>query len=582
MKRFQRWLVPLLVSILLTAAVDFSGAVETEPAAELPARKVSREKTASEASRAVDSKPETEKPAGKARKEKQPPEPLFDQREQDELVKERFFEYLKDETPRSLGEGRLFIAKHHFEMDELDKALFNLDTLLFTNRIDPQVRWEAQLLFAEILGKQEKFDLKLKELNRLIEWNPDREWLVRALIARAELIGRSLTKTEDLFKVYHRYFKCFPEQKEVEAIDYLIGFERGYDLEVGMQALEAWERLIEAPEPEVAALANLHIAMMYAYDLRSPLRAKPFLEKVPDDLGSPAAVTARFVLAAINHFHLPRAQRDYQKAIEHYSNFRDNTADLKGWRIATIMLGRLLADRLDKPEEAVEVWRELVRTPPHLAPDTSISLAKRLEEEDEQSYWAVFALKMAGHTAEYLLKNPDMARGCYSQASGLHKSRKEQPPDFFLDAAMKRTEPQVTPAQFLFEKAYEKYRSRHYREAYDLYERFIREFPDHQNVREALYRTAIIVNDDFKDYDQAMELYQRYLIRYRPRRSVWNLDTLYDWSRVDEVRYRMGNLLLLHRKDPVGALKIFEDLAATYPNSYWAMQGWKDSIRLLR
>ena len=58
--------------------------------------------------------------------------------------------------------------------------------------------------------------------------------------------------------------------------------------------------------------------------------------------------------------------------------------------------------------------------------------------------------------------------------------------------ALARTEPKVSKAQLLFDMAYEKYRGRDVRAALKLYEKFLAEYPDHELVREALFRTDFL------------------------------------------------------------------------------------------
>lgn len=507
--------------------------------------------------------------------------PAFVAREQDEAIKRDVLRFLREHPSRRPGEGWLFLSRQYKELAQPEPALELIRTLVRSVPVPIDLKCEAQLLLSEILVDQKEFEKAQRELERMLGWNPPREYLVRGKIARARLVGRSLTRIEDLYKAFRRYYSAFPELSEMEEMPYLMGFARGYDLEVGMRALEAWEEIAQFPEREAADLARLHVGLFFAYDLSKPERADPYLKAIKPPYENEAAVRSLFVRGALRQFHLPLAEP--KDALEDYRAFRKATKEPLEYRISTMLLGNLLADKLDDPAAAIEVFEELASLPPHLLPATpSVSLQKRQEAEDEDRWWGTMGLKMAGYTAEYKMDDPDRSRSCYERALDIHRKQRGVETDTWLVQALVRTEPKVSKAQLLFDMAYEKYRGRDVRAALKLYERFIAENPDHQLVREALFRTALITDNDLGDYDAALDLYNRYLVKAVPRQSTWKLDTLYDWGRLDEVRYKIGNLLALHRKDPVGALKAWGDLSAAYPDSYWAMQGMKDSIRLYR
>ena len=511
-----------------------------------------------------------------------PTAPLFQQEEQDALTKAEVLAFLRTSPGRNIGEGYLFLARHYRELDQPERAMEFLKTLVRSDPIDAEYKAEAQLLLAEILLDRKEYDLCLKELERLISWGPDRPLLVRAKIARARLLGRGLTRIDDLFKAYRRYYERFPEMPEDEELRYLMGFERGYDLEIGMKGLNAWEEIQGFPEREAADLARLHIALYYSYDLSKPDRGQEWLARIP--LASPTAsgIDRWFVEAALNQFHLPQA--DLALAAGGYRDYIAKTRDLNGWRVAHLTLGSLLRDRLDDPAAAIEVFADLASIPPHLVATPSSSLKKRAEGEGENSWWEILGSKMAGYTAEYRLEDIDRARFFYERAATEHKAmiaRVGGEPDPWLRAALERVEPRVSPAQRAFDQAYEKYRSRDFAAAIAGFEGFIASYPRHPMAREALYRMAVLVDNDFRQYDRALELYRQYVARGgSPLKSAWKLDKLYDWGRLDEVRYRIGNLRALHRRDPIGAIDVFRELIDFYPDSYWSMQALKDIIDL--
>ncbi len=507
--------------------------------------------------------------------------PAIVAREQDETIKREVLSFLREHPSRRPGEGWLFLSRQYRELAQPEPALELIRSIVRSEPVPLDLKCEAQLLLAEILTDQKNEDGALRELERMLSWNPAREYLVRGKIARARLLGRSLTRIDDLYKAFRRYYSAFPELNEIEEMPYLMGFARGYDLEIGMKALEAWEEIAGFREREASDLARLHIGLFYAYDLSKAERADPFLRAIKPPFQTKAAIQALFVRGALRQFHLPLAEP--KDALADYRAFRDATKDPLEYRTCTMLLGHLLSDRLSDPGAAVTVFEEMASLPPHLAVATpSVSLQKRLELEEEDRWWAVLGLKMAGYTAEFKLNNPDRARTCYERALEMHRRRRDVAADVWLIQALARTEPKVSKAQMLFNMAYEKYRGRDIRAALKLYEQFLTDHPGHDLEREVLFRTAVITDSDLRDYDTALDLYHRYLVKAVPRQSTWKLDAIYDWGRLDEVRYRIGNLLALHRKDPVGALKAWSDLSAAYPESYWAQQGMKDSIRIYR
>ncbi|PKL46799.1 MAG: hypothetical protein CVV42_15260 [Candidatus Riflebacteria bacterium HGW-Riflebacteria-2] len=499
-----------------------------------------------------------------------------EQKEQDQLLRREIMGFVKENQGREPGEGWLYLAAHYRELRQPARSLLYLRTLLRSEHINPRIVWEAMLLNADILNEQKEYASATRELNRLIDMMPARDYLVRAKIARAKIIGRNLTNSEELYKAFRRYYWPWPEKPDIEAIEYIMGFGRGYDLEIAMQALESWEEIAAFPEEEPSNLANLHIAMLYAFDLNVPARSLPFIGKIRD--GTAFSADAAFLKAVLAHFYTPGA--DLKSCLDSYALFRKNTESLDGYRVAGILQGLLLHEELKDYETAINTLATLLETPPHLVASESVSVARRREKRDEEIDWAMLACRIAGYIAEFRLANPDRARYFYQKSSELNKERSEAIEDPWTEAALKRTEPGVSEAQVLFEMAYEKYRSRKMNEALDLYEEFINKYPQHDLFREALFRTAAIVDDDLRQFDRALEMYERFLIKFTPIKSSWDLDVLYDWGRIDEVRYRIGNLQYLHLKKPVAALDIFSQLAETYPDSYWAMQGLKDSVKI--
>lgn len=501
---------------------------------------------------------------------------VAEQKEQDQLLRREIMDFVKENQGREPGEGWLYLAAHYRELRQPERSLLYLRTLLRSDHISPRLTWEAMLLNADILKDQKEYASATRDLDRLIDMMPARSYLVRAKIDRARIIGRNLTNIEEIYKAFKRYYWPWPEKPDIEAIEYLMGFERGYDLEIAMQALVAWEEIATFPEEEASNLANLHIAMLYAFDLNSPARSLPFVNKIKKD--DAVSEKAAFLRAVLGHLYTPGA--DFQGCLDDYSFFRRRTDSIDGYRVAGILQGLLLHEGLKDYESAINTLSTLLEEPPHLAASESISLTRRREKRDEEIDWAMLACRMAGYISEFRLLNPDRARYFYQKIAELNKERSVPIEDSWSEAALKRTEPGVTEAQVLFDMAYEKYRSGKMPEALKLYEEFINKYPEHNLFKEALFRTAVIVDNDLRHYDQALAMYERFLIRFAPIKSSWDLDVLYDWGRIDEVRYRIGSLQYLHLKKPVAALDVFAQLADTYPDSYWAMQGLKDSVRI--
>ncbi len=496
--------------------------------------------------------------------------------EQDKLLRREIMGFVKGNADRQAGEGWLYLAHHYRELKEPERSLMYLRTLRRAEHINPRLVWEAMLLNADILIERKEYAAALKDLNQLIAMLPARNYLVRAKIARAELLGRNLASIKELWSAFQRYYWSFPEKPDAEAIEYLMGFERGYDLEIAMKALEAWEEIARYPEVEASNLANLHIALLHCFDLNNPQRAVPFIDRIAD--GELVTADAAFVKAVIKHFYLK--DEDYKAALENYAQFRKKTSSLTGYRVAGILQGQLLNEKLADYEAAVSTLQTLLETPPHLIASESISIARQHEARDEEIDWAMLACRMAGYICEFRLQNLDRARYFYKKSEELNKERTKPVEDPVNVAALIRTAPGASPGDLLFDMAYEKYRSHKMSEALQLYEQFIASYPDNGLFREALFRVAVITDDDLRNYEEALKMYQRFLIRFVPVKSAWNLDVLYDWGRIDEVRYRIGNLQALHLKKPVDALEIFAQLGSIYPDSYWAMQGLKDSIRI--
>ncbi|HNV68744.1 MAG TPA: tetratricopeptide repeat protein, partial [Candidatus Ozemobacteraceae bacterium] len=506
--------------------------------------------------------------------------PAFLTQDQDKLIKNEVITFLRRNSERKPGEGWLFLARQYRELGQLERAADVLRQILRAAPVSEEQKWDAQLLLGQILVERKEYDAALKEFDRLISWMPVRRWRVEAKVERAKLLSRTVTGLPDLFKAFRRYFAPFPEVSDDEEVRYLIGFERGYDLEIAMRALEAWEEIARYPERPVADLACLNLALIYTYDLGKPERAEPFLASMTVPYRSAAASSTLLIRGTVEQFY--RQPRNATQAMELYRSYLQGVRDLDGWRVATVLSGRLLAEDLGEPQTAIEVFSSLASPPRHLLATPSLSLQKRQEVAEEDKFWGVLGYKMAGYTAEYLVKDPDRARACYLKAQEIDRTRVGIQADFWVEDALRRTEPKMSQAELHFEQAYEKYRGRDPQEAIRLWESFVASYPEHVLAREACFRIAVATHDDLKQLDRALELYERYLIRVMPQKSVWKLDKIYDWGRIDEVRYRIGSLKANHRKDPLSAIKIFSELSTLYPDSYWAMQGMKDTIRLQR
>ena len=531
-------------------------------AKELSAEKNAHEKTSSEE--------ETPKKFSKTMTEKE-------LKKQDVLTKQKVMGFVIENQDRQAGEGWLFNARYYFELKQYDRAIKEIDTLIRSEEINPRMIWEAKLLLDEIYKEQKKYDEALKNLDKLIKKdNPARIYLVKAKIARAELLSRDLTGIKELLDAFKRYYWYFPEKKDVEAIEYLIGFQRGYDLEIAMQAMEAWEEIAKFPEIEAANLANLHLAMLFAFDLNKPERSFEFLTKIRDDHSLSAEV--KLVRAVIGHFYTKNPDL---KAIEDfYDDYCHSVTDLYGFRVGSILYGQFLCEKKKDYEASINAYENILHTPARLIASESISINKQREENDELIDWSMLACRMAGYVCEFKLKNLDRARLHYLRVKELGEARSKEIKDPVNDAALKRTEPSKSVGEALFAMAYEKYRQQNFKEAIKLYDEFTKKYPESPLYKEALFRIAVIMDDDLRRYDEARAMYEHYIIQFKPLESRWNLDKLYDWGRVDEARYRIGNLLAIHLKQPVEALEIFKNLADAYPDSYWAKQGLIDSVKI--
>ena len=506
---------------------------------------------------------------------------LEEAREDKMILRKNILGFMKDNIDREAGEGWLYLANHYKELNQLERAREYVDKILRTNNVNVAIKWEASLLDSEILFKMEKYDLALKVLKKLIDSNPARVYLIKAKIAVADIWSRNLTDIQDLYKCLYEYFKPYPEQPDQEAIQYLIGFKQGYDLEIAMRAIEAWEELIDLPESGPANEANMQMAMLYGFDLNNPKRALKYLDNIRK--GEEIGRQAIFVKAVLNHLYLTNKEENkenYNKILSDYAEFRESTEDLLGYRVSALMQSYLLSEKMLDYDSAISTLETLQEIPPHLIASVSVSLEKRKAQHDEQIDWAVMANKISGFICEYKTENLDRALYYYKKADELLEERHKKLEDPVLKAAIKRTEPSEDPGTHAYNMAYEKYRSRDYKTAINLYKKFLEEYPNHILTREARFRIAVIYDDDLRNYEKALESYQEYIIKYAPVKSTWNLDTLYDWSRIDEVKYRIGNLLSLHKRNPIEALDIFAQLVSVYPDSYWAQQSLIDSVNI--
>ncbi len=498
-------------------------------------------------------------------------------KEQDKLLKQQVLEFVKDNQDRQSGEGWIFIARNYFELKQYDRALKELDTLIRSEEINPRMIWEAKLLADEIYKETKQYDIALKNLDKLINQDkPARIYLVRAKIARAELLSRNLTGMKELLEAFRKYYWYFPEKKDLEAIEYLMGFQKGYDLEIAMQAMEAWEEIAKFPEVEASNLANMHLAMLFAFDLNNPERSFEFLNKIRDDKSLASEV--KFIRAVIGHFYTK--QIDVKATDDFYTDYCLSTNDLDGYRTACILHGQFLSEKAQNYEGAVNAYQSILTLPSRLIASDSVSINKQREESDEQIDWSMLACRMAAFVCEYKLENTDRARAFYLKVKELNSARSDEKKDPVNEAALKRTEPSKTPGEAMFAMAYEKYRSQNFKDAVNLYNQFIKKYPDSPLFKEALFRVATIMDDDLRRYDEARAMYEYYIIQFKPVESNWKLDKIYDWGRVDEARYRIGCLLYLHLNKPVEALDTFKQLAEIYPESYWAKQGLRDSVKI--
>ena len=498
-------------------------------------------------------------------------------KKQDVLTKQKVMEFVSENQERQAGEGWLFNARYYFELKQYDRALKEIDTLIRSEEINPRMVWEAKLLRDEIYKEQKKYDEALKNLDKLINKDkPGRIYLVRAKIARAELFSRDLTGLKELLDAFKRYYWYFPEKKDVEAIEYLMGFQRGYDLEIAMQAMEAWEEIAKFPEIEAANLANLHLGMLFAFDLNKPERSFEYLNKIRDDHSLSSEV--KLIRAIIGHFYTKTP--DLKATDDFYNDYCHSSNDLYGFRVASILYGQFLCEKKKDYEASIKVYENILHTPSRLIASESISIDKQREANDESLDWSMLACRMAANVCEFKLKNLDRARIFYLRVKELGAARSKEIKDPINDAALKRTEPTKSLGEAMFAMAYEKYRQQNFKEAIRLYDEFSKKYPESPLYKEALFRIAVIMDDDLRRYDEARAMYEHYIIQFKPLESRWRLDKLYDWGRVDEARYRIGNLLAIHLNQPVEALDIFKNLADAYPDSYWAKQGLIDSVKI--
>ncbi len=553
-----------LVTILFSPALGLA-----EPKASKKESKKAQKTTSSK----TDSKKE---------KEEKPSSGLTDQEQLTDaiILRDAIMGYVWDNQEREPGEGLLYLAKHYKELGQHERARDYIKNILTADPVNLTIKWEATLLDAEICKEIKDYEASLKIIQKLIDQNPARVFLIRAKIAKAELWGRNLTNIKDIYDAFYQYYRPFPEQPEVENLQYLLGFSKGYDLEIAMRAIGTWEEIAEYPEIEIANKAHLQLAILYGFDLNKPQKSLEIIEKI-EEYGN-SWVESVFLKAVFNHFYMDKnlSPEMTNKIAEKYQKFINSTNNIEGYRIATLLQSQLLAQHRQDFSASINILEGLGEIPPQFVASQSVSIEKRRKSNDEQVDWAVLAYKMAGHMSEYKLFNLDQALLFYKKAEETLKNRYESKQDPFITAAIKRTMPAEDPGTHLFNKAFEKYRSRNYKEALKLYTEFIEKHPSNQLVREARFRIAVITDDELKKYDKALELYQDYIIQYAPIKSSWNLDSLYDWSRIDEVRYRIASLLSLHLLKPVESLDVYAQLVSIYPDSYWARQGMVDSIDL--
>ncbi len=503
---------------------------------------------------------------------------------QHERNKSEIMAFLRETPTREPGERWLFLAKYCADLDDPDGARELLRRVVRAVPVAAERKWEAQLLLAEILEKQKMYAEALKELERLLSWQPQRQYKVRAELARARLFSRDLTHFSDLLKAYRRYHAWFPDANEPEELVYFSGFEKGYNLEIAIHAIEAWEKIASFPELPAANEARLQLAIIEGYDLGRARQALTLLSRIGPPYKDAAEIRSLLVRGAIQHLHI-QPPADPKVALAAYREYLARETDIDGWRTGQMLLGDLLRDRLNDPREAVDVFLGLTQIPPHLATESLRSLKRARERADDDRAWALLGYKMAGHCAEFNAHDLDRALMTYRQGIELARATvasgtKDDGTVFWFETAIARTEPKTSKAQALFDQAVERYRSRDLEGGVRLFDQFVASHPDHLLRREAMFRAVQIVDDDLHRFDDALARYQRYLIEVSPRKSKWQLDAIYDWGRADEARYRIGNLLARHRSEFVKALKTFADLSAAYPDSFWAKQGVVDSIEI--
>lgn len=518
----------------------------------------------------------------------------IDEKKQAQLEKEAIFNFLKSNNKSNLGEGLLFLANHFYSLQRPEIALDYLKKIVANQSINIRIKAEAQLLLIKILLEQKPKDpieLKshldkiIKEYYRLLSWNIPIDLFYKAKYELSKVLAHGVTTFDDLITAFYQLYSNFPDLPEPEELQYLMGFKKGYNLETAMKGLEIWEELTNIKYEEFKEYknaSNLQISLFYAYDLNCPENALNYLSKI-DDINlatSTNAINKHFVLASL--FHIFPKLNNPNKAILNYNTFIKYTKDLQAYRVANILLADLLSTKLNRHNDAINILEQLASPPLHLFSVNTISLKRQLESEQENYKWAVLCYKIAGYIAEYRLLRLDLARVLYLKAKEYSEKQINSFPDFWLKDALKRLEPSTSKEELEFRQAYEKYRARDTMTAIKLYEEFAQKYPNHFLAKEALYRAAILLDDELKKYDEALEKYQNYIINVVPVKSSWKLDVIYDFNRLDEVRYRIGILYAYHLNEPYKALKYFDELTTSYPDSYWAVQAQKEAIKITK
>ncbi|NLM17085.1 MAG: tetratricopeptide repeat protein [Candidatus Riflebacteria bacterium] len=497
-------------------------------------------------------------------------------RKQETLLRREVMDFMKKSENREPGEGYIFLAGYYRELNKVPQALEQLDKTLRASVISPSLKWEARLMRADIYREEGLFDEALSDLEALLESSPAEAYMIRCKIARAEILGRKLTSVQTLIDSFKEYYKYFPQKREGEFLEYLIGFAKGYDLDVALKAVSAWEEIAEFREKAAKDYANLRLAMLYAYDLNKPEKGASYLTSLSENASVPES--AYLVRATLGHFY--QKNPDLQQIREDYTKYLERTSSIEGYRVAGMLLGVFEAEKAKDYLKSEEVFRNMM-LPPKTVKDhdlDSFNLERRKEAEKREDAWNMQYAKMAGYLSEYLLQNPDKAAYYYRKVKDY--SDKLEIKDPVNDAAIARTEPKISPADMAFDMAYEKYRAGDYKTALKLYKKFVADYPHSIFYKEALFRIAVITDDDLRDYPTALRMYREYTDSFRPVKSGWDLDAIYDWGRVDEAEYRIGNVYSRHMNDPVKALKVFETLLQSYPDSYWAKLGLQNSVTI--